>query len=126
MFVWVDDIRPAPEGWYWAKTYDEAIEYLGKYNIEGISLDHDMADEDYSSFIEGSHDYDEQTGYEIALFMRENNIWPEFVGVHSANPVGRKRIKTIFEDSEKYTHKPGVKIGRYGWIDGYVRKKEES
>ena len=46
MKLWVDDIRPAPEGWYQARSVNVAKEMIiGNYpNIEIISLDHDSGD----------------------------------------------------------------------------------
>jgi hypothetical protein len=29
MRVWLDDLRPAPEGWEWARTVEEAISLSG-------------------------------------------------------------------------------------------------
>jgi len=51
MKLWVDDERPAPDRWVWAKTSDEAIAHL--VNADGfdvpmgaMSLDHDLGGED--------------------------------------------------------------------------------
>ncbi len=30
MKIWVDDIRPAPEGYVWFKSVNETIEYLSR------------------------------------------------------------------------------------------------
>lgn len=71
MKLWLDDIRPAPEGWVWAKTYDEAIHHLTSmktalaretpmpdlglvswlefWTITHMSLDHDLADVHYQT-----------------------------------------------------------------------------
>jgi hypothetical protein len=70
MKLWLDDERPQPEGWVWAKTADEAIhhltshqhmqdparvEFLNRYDpglpplftITHMSFDHDLADVHY-------------------------------------------------------------------------------
>lgn len=38
----VDDLRPAPPGWTWAKSSAEAISLLGAGEFTAISLDHDL------------------------------------------------------------------------------------
>lgn len=41
--LWVDDIRPAPEGWHWAKTVTEAIRVLATQKVSEVSFDHDIS-----------------------------------------------------------------------------------
>lgn len=90
MLLWVDDIRPAPEGWIWVKTAEEAIEFLKDQPVSVVSLDHDLADSSVP----------EKTGYTVACFIEER-AWTEIsyrppeIRVHSANPVGRRRIQTV-------------------------------
>jgi hypothetical protein len=85
MKLWVDDLRPAPEGWYAAETSAHAIEMLilGRHHIEAISLDHDLGGED--------------TTRPIVLWMIENDVWPEKINVHSANPVGVEWLEGMIE-----------------------------
>ena len=81
--LYVDDIR-FPEYFHQigveitvARTYDEAIQYLGdEYDV--ISLDHDLGED--------------KTGYDIAKYIVENQIQLNGFRVHSANPVGRFNI----------------------------------
>lgn len=46
MRLWLDDLRPAPDGWTWAQTAREAINCLNAHGreIEYVSLDHDLGD----------------------------------------------------------------------------------
>lgn len=46
MKIWLDDIRPAPEGHVWCKSVNEAITVIeeNKNNIEVLDLDHDLGD----------------------------------------------------------------------------------
>lgn len=90
MKLWVDDERPAPEGWKWAKTSAEAIGRLaGVYSDEPgpvaeLSLDHDLGGDD--------------TTRKIVLWMLEHDIpWPPVVRVHTANPVGRDWLVGMIE-----------------------------
>jgi hypothetical protein len=72
--LWVDDLRPAPEGWHWVKTSAETITALGERRWDVMSLDHDLGGED--------------TSRRAVLWLCENGNWPDEVRVHSANPVG--------------------------------------
>jgi hypothetical protein len=78
--LWVDDLRPAPEGWRWAKSSEEAIRYLSIYawfgvTITEVSFDHDLGGDD--------------TSRKVVLWMCENDYpWPRICRVHSANPPG--------------------------------------
>ncbi len=42
--LWIDDIRLPPDGWLWAKTSREAIDFLNDPNpdIRVIQFDHDL------------------------------------------------------------------------------------
>lgn len=102
MKLWLDDYRRAPVGWFWAKTYDECISYLQKGTVEELSLDHDLTEEHMmigagSSYLPDSYDNVTETGYHVVLFMRDNNIWPKLIRVHSASELGRKRIQNALE-----------------------------
>jgi len=93
MNLWLDDIRSPPEDgiWWWAKTADEAIWFLENFRVDWASLDHDLADEHY--LLQDRADHAEKTGYSVAYWMAENDIWPSVgVAVHSANVVGAERI----------------------------------
>lgn len=88
MKLFVDDERPAPEGWVWAKTSEYAINMLerwrdselGRYRedaeIEVVSLDHDLGGDD--------------TARRVVLWMCEHEQWPSEVYVHTGNPIGEE------------------------------------
>lgn len=98
MKMWLDDERPAPEGWIHAKTVEEAIRLLGTGSVVEASLDHDlgMCGECIGGFdgkaLQCKH---RGTGYELVLWMAENEVWPQSVRVHSMNPVGRSNMLQI-------------------------------
>lgn len=99
MKIWVDDIRPAPEGYVWLKSVNETIEYLSRipyppfgvmsnkvFTIEVIDLDHDAGD--YAS---DGGDY-----IKILDWMEANGRnYP--VHFHTMNPVGRMNMRRIVE-----------------------------
>ena len=88
--LWLDDIRPAPEGWTWHLHVDNMIDdirwlmYHG-YVIEMISLDNDLGEL-------------EKEGYKVLDWLESLQIPIEFgIHIHSANPVARERMRAIIE-----------------------------
>lgn len=75
--LWIDDLRPAPEGWTWAKNSQEALDLLADktHQVVAVSFDHDLGGDD--------------TSRRVALWMAEHDAFPPLVHVHTANPVGR-------------------------------------
>jgi hypothetical protein len=101
MKLWIDDVRPAPDGYVWCKTTPEALRMIrNHYNsIEEISLDHDAGELQYygGDFIEVlkemeriSHSPFWPSDYKEA-FMQYRFF------LHSANPVGVQNMRAIIE-----------------------------
>ena len=95
MKVWLDDRRPAPKGWRRAKTADEAIRLLDTDEVEIISFDHDLGT------LETGYTVAEYLEYSAASGTLERVKWR----VHSANPVGRKRIEVAMHSAERFWDK---------------------
>ena len=101
MKIWVDDIRPAPEGYVWCKRVNDAKECIifaeeqfSKRNevfydcnifaIELIDLDHDAGE--YAQY---GGDY-----IELLNWLEETGRnYP--IRIHSMNPVGRGNMRRI-------------------------------
>ena len=96
MKLWIDDVRPAPEGYIWclsthqAKCVIERIEsnFSDKpyYTVELIDIDHDAGDYafdggDYIKLL----DWLEETGRSYPIH------------IHSMNPVGVANMRAIIE-----------------------------
>ena len=95
MKLWVDDVRPAPEGYLWCRTADfaKSIIQVAEWGvstnqlpigIELIDIDHDAGDYakyggDYIRLL----DWLEETG----------RSYP--IRIHSANPVGVQNMRAI-------------------------------
>jgi hypothetical protein len=93
VYLWLDDLRPAPKEWRWCKTVAEAIEVMQTEDVEAMSLDHDL--DDYTSAGGSGR---ESTGLDFVDWMVEHNRWPaQKPVVHSANPVGRQRMKATID-----------------------------
>lgn len=85
MKVYLNDERSTPEGWtrvYWPA---EAIELLRTGEVEEISLDHDLGDDDRG------------TGYDVVKWIEEQvataNFVPPKIKVHSANISAREKME---------------------------------
>lgn len=83
MRLYVDDIRPCPEGFVLARSYEEAVEIILRKRIRVLSLDHDLGQE--------------KSGYDLCKFLVENCLdsrieWPDEIYLHTDNPVGRNNM----------------------------------
>ena len=98
MKLWIDDVRPAPAGYVWLKTVNDAIRYIEIYGdyidfdnnlvdlIEIIDIDHDAGDYacyggDYIKLL----DWLEETGRNYPIH------------IHSMNPVGVANMRAIIQ-----------------------------
>lgn len=94
MKVYLDDERPAPSGWILVSWPDEAIKLLETGEVEEISLDHDLGDDERG------------TGYDVVLWIEEAVMTREFrppkIHVHSANLSARQKMEAGIAAIEKY------------------------
>ena len=98
MKIWLDDVRPAPKGYVWLKTVNDAIRYIKIYGdyidfnnnlvdlVEVIDIDHDAGDYacyggDYIKLL----DWLEETGRNYPIH------------IHSMNPVGVANMRAIIQ-----------------------------
>ena len=95
MKLWLDDMRPCPKGWAWAKTAPQAIALLARGEVTVVSFDHDLGND-----MEG-------TGYDVLCWMEEAIECEQWYGplpeilIHSANPVGRARMYAVKDVIER-------------------------
>lgn len=84
MRIFLDDERVTPEGW--VRTYwpDEVITLLEQGGVTGLSLDHDLGDDERG------------TGYAVILWIEEavavRRFIPPKMFVHSANSSARVKM----------------------------------
>lgn len=90
MKLWIDDVLPAPEGYIWAKSVNQArLDILDREDIipfELIDIDHDAGDyaKDGGDYIK-LLDWLEETGRNYPI------------RIHSMNPVGRENMRAIIQ-----------------------------
>lgn len=98
MKLWVDDVRLAPEGYFWCKSVNETkkqiefCEYFSK-NINGKFLNIDIIDIDHDA-----GDYANDGGDYIKLldWLEETKRnYP--IRIHSMNPVGVENMRRIIQ-----------------------------
>jgi hypothetical protein len=99
MKIWVDDVRPAPEGYVWCTTVNEAKMIIRCVNhmhdmthianlpiIELLDIDHDAGD---CAFYGGDY-------IRLLDWLEENELsYP--IRIHSMNPAGVANMRAIIE-----------------------------
>lgn len=93
--VWLDDERPAPEGWAHVETARDAIALLERGGVVELSLDHDLGDDAALG-----------TGYDVASWLEraafEGRVARLRWSIHSANPVGRARMERALQNADRF------------------------
>lgn len=99
--IWIDDVRPAPDGWLWAKTSWVAIAMIEGAIVANpdvsleLSFDHDLSGDD--------------TTMPVARLIEAGayagTLAPIRWSIHSANPVGRMNLQAALESADRYWEK---------------------
>ena len=86
MKLWIDDIRPAPDGFIWCKSVNQTkaaiTAYEHQYSCDNILIDLDNNAADYLKILD---------------WLEEKNIVDTgyFFKIHSKNPVGIMKMEDI-------------------------------
>ena len=90
MKIWLDDLRPAPAGFVWCRSVNEAKRLIAEQetsqSIECIDCDHDLGD------------YADDGGDGIRLLdwlLERGTLYP--VALHTMNPVGRDNMRRMLQ-----------------------------
>ena len=106
MKLWIDDARPAPEGYVWARSTNDAIiiiktlstfldtvayrvnepETLANMWLDVIDIDHDAGD-----YVDQGGDF-----IKVLDWMEEHHLKAP-IRIHSMNPVGVANMRAIIE-----------------------------
>lgn len=128
MKLFLDDVRPAPAGWVLARSVDEAIQHVKDYYIFPwtpleVSLDFDLGMtgahcetcndrgwgrlHDHPDYCpDCSHeiltiDESAPTGIMLLYWFLENDLIPDKIYLHTANPVGLSSMQWAVRDMQK-------------------------
>lgn len=101
--VYLDDLRPCPQGFVPARNVSECLKLLETSEIDILSLDHDLG-------------WDEPTGYDLTKQMVERQLFAREIYLHSSSPSGRMNMFQLL-----YRYKPEhVKVYNFPLPDGVL------
>ncbi|RFU61784.1 cyclic-phosphate processing receiver domain-containing protein [Peribacillus glennii] len=86
--VFLDDYRKAPDGYVLAETIDECMELLRNFDIEHLSLDHDLLNRT-------------RNGLMLVQKMIKENLFAKRITIHSANSVGGKAMYHCLKQAQQ-------------------------
>lgn len=107
--IWVDDLRQEPLGWSCVRTITEAIRIIDCYDVEEVSLDHDIThilDRTPSGLI-GHTSACPETYEPVARYIAAKPGGIKRVHIHTSNPAGAERMAAIIRDAA-----PHIKLSR--------------
>lgn len=92
--IWLDDLRPEPEGWIRAYWPDQVIKMLQSVlSVVEISLDHDLGDDARG------------TGYDVLRWIEVqvalNGFIPPIINLHTANSSARIKMENAVKQIQK-------------------------
>lgn len=105
--IYLDDLRPCPEGFVLAKNIEEAKELMKGNEIGILSLDHDLGLDKKGNIL--------PTGYDFVKYLCDVGLNCKAIYLHTANPVGKENMRQLLRNAKKhgvinpnievYTHK---------------------
>lgn len=91
MKIWVDDVRPAPKGYVWCKSVNEAKTIISNCVVAYIILDVIDIDHDAGEYASDGGDY-----IKLLDWLEEAELnYP--IHIHSMNPVGVENMRRIIQ-----------------------------
>ena len=91
MKLWIDDVRPAPEGYYWRESVNVAKCFIQMCERKGIEIELLDLDHDAGCFANDGGDY-----IKLLDWLEETGrSYP--IRIHSMNPVGVQNMRAIIQ-----------------------------
>ncbi|WP_411682462.1 cyclic-phosphate processing receiver domain-containing protein [Clostridium thailandense] len=116
--LYLDDLRDVPEGFVIARTVEEAIYYLENFNINILSLDHDLGEEENGNLL--------PTGYDLVKYICENGLRANKIYIHTDNPVGRENMyQTLLAAQKRGFIDKDIRIYNYPYIKNKYSEKQK-
>lgn len=93
--IYLDDERKTPAGYVGVTSPKQVINLLKKYDVDEVSLDHDLGDDNRIG-----------TGYDVLLWIEEQVFTnPKFkcpkIKIHTANPSARKKMELALKSIKR-------------------------
>ncbi|MBD3918527.1 hypothetical protein H8B09_07150 [Paenibacillus sp. PR3] len=82
--LYVDDLRDCPDGFVLARNYQEAIDLLETHDVDILTLDHDLGEDERGGEL--------PNGYDLVKYICENGLRANKIYLHTDNPVGRRNM----------------------------------
>lgn len=99
MKIWVDDVRPAPDGYVWCQTVNEAKHIIT--HVFSLHHIHHTANLPSIDLLDLDHDAGEMSrwggDYIKILDWLEKQNWSIPIKLHTMNPVGRENMRAIIQ-----------------------------
>ena len=91
MDLWVDDCKPCPEGMAVARTFEDAVGLLQRFDYDTVYLDHDLGDAGTA------------TGYDLLCAIEAGTLRrPKRIELITWNPVGRQKMLACLKRMEEH------------------------
>lgn len=117
IYLYVDDLRDCPEGFFIARNIDEVKEYFQNYEIEILSLDHDLGADEHGNLL--------LTGYDLVKYMCEEGLRADKIYLHTDNPVGRDNMyQTLLGAQRRGFIDNDILIYQYPYVPNKYSNKE--
>ncbi len=108
MRLWIDSLRPAPEGYEWCKSTDEAKQIIEELEQQQQYLQHTALNKLYCRKLSDYHKLMQMSKRrEIELIDADDNfdllVWFQMtcrnypIRIHSQNPIGVQNMRRIIE-----------------------------
>ncbi|WP_257348316.1 cyclic-phosphate processing receiver domain-containing protein [Pseudalkalibacillus decolorationis] len=99
--VFLDDVRPCPEHFILATDIEQCIQLLNEFDVQHLSLDHDLENKVRNGFLLVQH-------------MVKHQLFAETITVHSANSgAGKRMYSYLINAQEQHLIPDNVKIFYY-------------
>ncbi|GGI44141.1 hypothetical protein GCM10008018_05620 [Paenibacillus marchantiophytorum] len=82
--LYVDDLRDCPDGFVLARTYEAAIQIIETNEINILTLDHDLGEDQEGKEL--------PNGYDLVKYFCEHGLKANKIYLHTDNPVGRNNM----------------------------------
>ncbi|MFZ0075118.1 MAG: cyclic-phosphate processing receiver domain-containing protein [Exiguobacterium undae] len=93
MNIYLDDLRDCPEGFTIARTMDEAITLFEQHEVDVLSLDHDLGEDNEGNLL--------PDGYDFVKYFCENGLMAKKIYIHTDNGVGRANMYETLKGAQK-------------------------